>query len=71
MKHGFSGFASKLVVMVCPWFGLKAIAMVSWFGPQNQGPGLVIWASKSPRQFLDLGPKTKCEEVCQFVPQNR
>jgi hypothetical protein len=36
-KHGFSGLASKLVVMVCQWFGLKTTTMVSWFGPQNQG----------------------------------
>jgi hypothetical protein len=45
--------------------------------PQNQGGGgfpgldlktssfsLVIWASKSPRQFLGLGLKTKWASVC-------
>ena len=34
--------------------------------PQNQGrrfPGLVIWASKSPRRFLGLGLKTMCAMV--------
>jgi hypothetical protein len=36
-KCGFSGLASKSVAMVCQWFGLKATAIVSWFGPQNQG----------------------------------
>jgi hypothetical protein len=33
--------------------------------------GLMIWASKSPQQFLGLGLKTKWEEVCRFAPQNR
>jgi hypothetical protein len=36
-KRGFPGLASKLVVMVCQWFGLKTTVMISWFGPQNQG----------------------------------
>jgi hypothetical protein len=36
-KRGFFGLASKLAAMVCQWFGLKTIATVSWFGPQNQG----------------------------------
>jgi hypothetical protein len=47
-KHGFASLASKLVVMVCQWFGLKTTATVSWFGPQNQG-----------RRFGDLGLKFK------------
>jgi hypothetical protein len=47
--------------------------------PQNQGgggfsnldlkigsSGLVIWASKSPRQFLGLRLKTKWTSVCQL-----
>ena len=37
--------------------------------PQNQGrrfPGLVIWASKSPRRFLGLGLKTKQASVCRL-----
>jgi hypothetical protein len=28
-KHGFSGLASKPVVTVCQWFGLKTTATVS------------------------------------------
>jgi hypothetical protein len=32
-KSGFSGLASKLVAIVCQWFGLKITVMVSWFGP--------------------------------------
>jgi hypothetical protein len=36
-KHGFSGLASNPVVTVYQWFGLKTIATIFWFGPQNQG----------------------------------
>jgi hypothetical protein len=36
-KHGFFCLASKLMVTVCQWFGLKIIMTDSWFGPQNQG----------------------------------
>jgi hypothetical protein len=36
-KHEFPGLASKPVVTVCQWFGLKTIATIFWFGPQNQG----------------------------------
>jgi hypothetical protein len=51
--------------------------------PQNHSlgfPGLglktgscsvVIWTTKSPRQFFGLGLKTKRDEVSQFVPQNQ
>jgi hypothetical protein len=48
--------------------------------PQNQGgggfpglslktdsSGLVIWASKSPRQFFGLGLKTKWASVCRLL----
>jgi hypothetical protein len=58
-KHGFLGLASKLVVTVCQWFGLKIIVTVSWFDPQNQG-----------RWFGDLGLKI-ITMVCQFAPQNQ
>jgi hypothetical protein len=34
-KHMFSGLASKPVVTVSHWFGLKTTVTVSWFGPQN------------------------------------
>jgi hypothetical protein len=67
----FFGLASKLMVIVSPDLVLKLVVgfLVE---PQNQGGGgflglglktdsydLVIWASKSPRQFLGLGLKTK------------
>jgi hypothetical protein len=66
----FSSLASKLVMMVSPDLASKPVVgfLVE---PQNQGGGgfpsfglktgsssLVIWASKSPRQFLGLGLKT-------------
>jgi hypothetical protein len=67
----FSSLASKLVAMVS--LGLASKPVVSFLvEPQNQGGGgfpdlglkisysdLVIWASKSPRQFLGLVLKTK------------
>jgi hypothetical protein len=72
-KHAvtvFSSFASKLVVTVSP--GLASKPVIGFLvEPQNQGGGgfpslglktgssdLVIWASKSPRQFLGLRLKT-------------
>jgi hypothetical protein len=72
----FSNLASKLVATVSP--GLASKSAVSFLvEPQNQGGGgfpgldlktssfsLVIWASKSPRQFLGLGLKTKWASVC-------
>jgi hypothetical protein len=74
----FSSLASKLVATVSPGLALKPVVgfLVE---PQNQGgggfsglglktssSGLVIWASKSPRQFLGLGHKTKCASVCRL-----
>jgi hypothetical protein len=58
-KRGFSGLASKPVVTICQWFGLKTIATVSWFGHQNQG-----------RWFGDFGLKI-IATVCRFAPQNQ
>jgi hypothetical protein len=40
-------------------------------GLKTKVDGLVIWASKSLRQFPGLGLKTKWEEVCRFMPQNQ
>jgi hypothetical protein len=74
----FSSLASKLVVMVS--LGLVSKPVVDFLvEPQNQGgggfpglglktgsPGLLIWASKSPRQFLGLGLKTKQASVCRL-----
>jgi hypothetical protein len=44
---------------VYPWFGLKTTAMISWFGPQNQG-----------RRFGDLDLKITVM-VSWFEPQNQ
>jgi hypothetical protein len=74
----FSSLASKLVAMVSP--GLASKPAVGFLvEPQNQGgggfsslvlktgsSGLVIWASKSLRQFLGLDLKTKQVLVCRL-----
>jgi hypothetical protein len=67
----FSSLPSKLVAMVSPSLALKS-ALGFLVEPQNRSGGgfsdlgikigsfgLVIWASKSPRQFLCLGLKIK------------
>jgi hypothetical protein len=74
----FSSLASKLLATVSPSLALKPV--VSFLvEPQNQGgggfpgfglktgnSGLVIWASKSPRRFLDFGLKTMWASVCRL-----
>jgi hypothetical protein len=75
----FSSLASKLVAMVSPDLASKPVVdfLVE---PQNQGGGgffglglktgsfgLVIWASKSPRQFLGLDLKTMWASVCRLL----
>jgi hypothetical protein len=74
----FASLASKLVVTV--FSGLASKPMVGFLvEPQNQGgggfsalglktgsSGLVIWASKSLRQFLGLGLKTKWASIFQL-----
>jgi hypothetical protein len=74
----FSSLVSKLVATVSP--GLSSKSAVDFLVEhQNQGgggfsglslktdsSGLVIWASKSPRWFLDLGLKTKWASVCRL-----
>jgi hypothetical protein len=40
-------------------------------GPKIDSYGLVIWASKSPQWFLDLGLKTKAGNDLLVAPQNR
>jgi hypothetical protein len=66
----FFSLVSKLVATVSP--GLASKSVVGFLvEPQNQGgggfpglglktgsSGLVIWSSKPPRRFLDLGLKT-------------
>jgi hypothetical protein len=74
----FSSLASKLVAMVSPGSASKSVVgfLVE---RQNQGgggfsdlshktgsSGVVIWDSKSPRQFLGLGLKTKQASVCRL-----
>jgi hypothetical protein len=74
----FSGLTLKSVATVSPGLTLKSVVCFL-VEPQNQGggefPGLVlktgscglmIWASKSPRRFLNLGIKTKWVMVCQL-----
>jgi hypothetical protein len=74
----FSSLASKLVAMVSPVLASKP-AVGFLVEPQNQGGGgfpglglktgsfgLVIWTSKSPPRFLDLGLKTKQASVCRL-----
>jgi hypothetical protein len=72
------GLASKSAVTVSS--GLASKPAVDFLvEPQNQGVGgfsslglkissygLVIWASKSPQQFLGLGLKTKRALVCRL-----
>jgi hypothetical protein len=74
----FSSLASKLVAMVSP--GLTSKPAVDFLVvSRNQGGGgfpdlgfktdsygLVIWASKSPRRFLDFGLKTKQASICRL-----
>jgi hypothetical protein len=74
----FSSLTSKLAATVSP--GLSSKSVVSFLvEPQNQGGGgfpsldlkngssdLVIWASKSPRRFLDLDLKTKQTLICRL-----
>jgi hypothetical protein len=58
-KHRFPSLASKLVAMVCQWFGLKTTVTVSWFGSQKQG-----------RRFGDLSLKITAT-ISWFVPTNQ
>jgi hypothetical protein len=74
----FVSLASKLVATV--FSDLASKPVVGFLvGPQNQGgggfpglglktgnSGLMIWVSKSPRQFLGLGLKTKQVLVCRL-----
>jgi hypothetical protein len=61
-EREFLGLASKLRLTVSPGFVSKLVAMVSWFGPENQG-----------RWFGDLGFKitTSVFLVCASKPCGR
>jgi hypothetical protein len=74
----FSSLTLKLVVTVSPGLVLKPV-LGFLVEPQNQGGGgslglgiktgsfgLVIWGSKSSRQFLGLGLKIKWASVCRL-----
>jgi hypothetical protein len=74
----FYSLALKLVATVSPSLALKP-AVGFLVEPQNQGgggfpglrlktssSGLLIWALKSLRQFLDLGIKTMQASVCRL-----
>jgi hypothetical protein len=74
----FSSLTSKLMATVSPGLVSKS-GVDSLVKPQNQdgggfpglslktdSSGLVIWASKSPRRFLDLCLKIKQASVCQL-----
>jgi hypothetical protein len=74
----FAGLVSKPVTTISP--GLASKLVVGFLvEPQNQGgggflalglkidsSGLVIWASKLPRQFFVLGLKIKHVSVCRL-----
>jgi hypothetical protein len=73
-----SGLTSKLVATVSPDLASKLVVGFL-IEPQNKGGGgfpglglktdssaLVIWALKSPRQFLGLSLKTKWASVCRL-----
>jgi hypothetical protein len=74
----FSSLTSKLVATVSPGLASKPV-LGFLVEPQNQGGGgslglgikigsfdLVIWGSKSSRQFLGLGLKIKWASVCRL-----
>jgi hypothetical protein len=74
----FSSLASKLVAIVSPGLASKPVVGLL-VEPQNQGGGgfsglviktdsfdLVIYASKSPRQFIGLSLKIKWASVCRL-----
>jgi hypothetical protein len=74
----FSSLTSKLVATISP--GLTSKPVVGFLvESQNQGGGgfpgsglktdsygFVIWTSKSPQRFLDLGLKTERASVCRL-----
>jgi hypothetical protein len=69
-KSEFSGLASKLVAMVCQWFGFKTIATISWFGPQKQDRRFGDLGLKITVMVSWFGPQNQGEEVCWFMPLN-
>jgi hypothetical protein len=82
-EREFLSSASKPRSTVSLGLTSKLVATVLVVWPQNHSLGfpgldlktgscgLVIWPTKSPRWFLDLGLKINWEEVCWFAPQHR
>jgi hypothetical protein len=74
----FFSLTSKLVATVSPGLTSKPVVGLlvepqyqdgggsPGLSPKTGSFGLVIWASKSSRRFLDLGLKTKWASVCQL-----
>jgi hypothetical protein len=62
----FSGLISKPVVTVLPVLPQNRWLEFSSLGIKTSSYGLMIWVSKSPRQFLGLSLKIKCTMVCQL-----
>jgi hypothetical protein len=66
-ERDFLGLASKSRSMGFSRFGLKTAGFeFLGLGLKTGSYGFVIWLSKSPRQFLNLGLKTKWATVCRF-----
>jgi hypothetical protein len=70
-KHGFPGLASKPVVTVCQWFGLKTTTTVFWFGPENQGRRFGDLDLKITTTVSWFRPQNQGEKVCRFAHKNR
>jgi hypothetical protein len=58
-KHRFPILASKLVVIVCQWFGLKTTATISWSGPKNKGRWLDDLDLKITMTVSSFGPQNE------------
>jgi hypothetical protein len=72
-KHKFSSLASKLVVMICQWFGIKTTVMISWFGPRNQDRRYGDLGLKITTMVSWLGPQNQVEgglSVCTSKPMS-
>jgi hypothetical protein len=61
-----SGLTSKLTVGFLVEPQNQSGEEFSGFDLKTDSSGLVIWASKSPRRFLDLYLKTKQVSVCRL-----
>jgi hypothetical protein len=64
-SYEFSDLGFKIIAPVS-WLSLKTKVVEGFlvWASKPAAMGLVIWASKSPRRFLDFGIKTKQTLVC-------